>query len=135
MLKEEANNMNLLSNFSGAGLLDYGLMDGGNKILLQCEADEIALQVLRGTFPDIPKHGDIFSLSQAVYKVYGIDTQNCAFVGGAPCQQHSNANPNKKFMPESRLLYKLVDLCEECKPRFLLVENVEGFTTAPNGLA
>ena len=135
MLKEEANNMNLLSNFSGAGLLDYGLMDGGNKILLQCEADEIALQVLRGTFPDIPKHGDIFSLSQAVYKVYGIDTQNCAFVGGCPCQQHSNANPNKKFMPESRLLYKLVDLCEECKPRFLLVENVEGFTTDPNGLA
>ncbi|MBR2140907.1 MAG: DNA cytosine methyltransferase [Rickettsiales bacterium] len=126
--------MNLISNFSGAGLLDAGLIDAGNKVLCQCEIDDKALEVLRRTFSSIPKHTNILTLSKAVYQSHDIDTKKCAFVGGCPCQQHSNANPNKKFMPQSQLLYKLVDLCDECNPVYLLVENVEGFTTDHNGL-
>ena len=126
--------MNLISNFSGAGLLDAGLVDAENEVLCQCEIDDKALEVLRRTFSSIPKHTNILTLSKAVYQSHGIDTEKCAFVGGFPCQIHSRANAYRDILPESKLLYKLVDLCDECKPIYLLAENVEGCTTDPKGL-
>lgn len=127
--------MNIVSFFSGVGLFDYGLINGGNSILLQCEIKENALKILKATFPDILKHTDIMTLSKERFDEYEINTHECAFVGGAPCQQHSYANPNRSKKSESPLLQQLVKLCRTCRPRFLLVENVYGFISDINGTA
>lgn len=126
--------MKTISFFSGIGLLDQGILDAGNEILLQVEKDEPALKVLKKAFPDIKKHCDIISLEPSLLKYFGIEYQDCAFFGGCPCQQHSYANPSRSLKTSSELLEKLVYLCETCKPRFLLIENVHGFVSDRNGL-
>ena len=116
--------MKIISLFSGAGLFDAGLINAGNEILLQCEKEPVQLKILRETFPSIIKHNDILTLSKEVFDYYGIDTKNCAFVGGASCQKHSHANPRRAEQLESKLLAQLVRLTYHCRPRFVLVENV-----------
>lgn len=125
--------MKIVSLFSGAGLFDAGLINAGNEILLQCEKEPVQLKILQETFPSTIKHNDILTLSKEVFDYYGIDTKNCAFVGGAPCQKHSHANPRRSEQLESKLLAQLVRLTYYCRPRFVLVENVQGFIDDPNG--
>ena len=125
--------MKIISLFSGAGLFDAALINAGNEILLQCEKEPVQLKILQATFPSIPKHSDIMTLSKEVFNYYGIDTKSCAFVGGAPCQKHSHANPRRSEQLESKLLAQLVRLTYYCRPRFVLVENVYGFLDDPNG--
>ena len=119
--------MNIISLFSGAGLLDISLIDAGNKVLMQCEKEPVQFSILQAAFPHIFKHDDIMTLSKEVFDRYEINVHNCAFVAGAPCQQHSGANPYKSRRTASDLLDKLVQLTFTCRPRFVLVENVKGF--------
>gem|GEM_PF-3514313 len=125
--------MKIISLFSGAGLLDLGLINAGNKVIFQCEKEPIQLKILQATFPKILKHNDITTLSKEVFDYYGIETKNCAFAGGAPCQKHSFANPRRSQQIASKLLAQLVKLTYTCRPRFVLVENVYGFITDRNG--
>ena len=125
--------MKIVSLFSGAGLFDADLINAGNEILLQCEKEPVQLRILQTTFPNIIKHNDIMTLSKEVFDHYEIDTYNCAFVGGAPCQKHSHANPRRAEQLESKLLAQLVKLTYQCRPRFVVVENVQGFLDDPNG--
>ena len=127
--------MKVISLFSGAGMLDAGLINAGNEVVFQCEKETVQLKILQATFPNIIKHSDILTLSKEVFDYYEIDTYNCAFVGGAPCQKHSHANPRRNQQLESILLAQLVKLTYTCRPRFVLVENVSGFFDDPNGTA
>ena len=126
--------MKIVSLFCGAGLMDAGLLAAGNEIVLQCELPSVQQDILRITWPDIPKWDNVMTLSKEVFELYDIDTEKCAFVATPPCQQHSLANPHRKTKGESILLWKLVELCRTCQPRLLLVENVYGFLSDKNGL-
>ena len=125
--------MKVISLFSGAGMLDASLTDAGNEVIFQCEKEPVQLKILQATFRNTIKYSDILTLSKEVFDYYGIDTYNCAFVGGAPCQKHSLANPRRNKQLASNLLAQLVKLTYFCRPRFVLVENVSGFIDDPNG--
>ena len=56
--------MKVVSCFSGIGLLDQGLIDAGNDVVMQCEKEPVQLKILQATFPQIPKHNDILKLSK-----------------------------------------------------------------------
>ena len=125
--------MKVVSCFSGIGLLDQGLIDAGNDVVMQCEKEPVQLKILQATFPNIFKHNDILTLSKEVFDYYEIDIYNCAIVAGAPCQQHSEANPYKSSRTAFILLAQLVRLTYLCRSRFVLVENVKGFLEGDYG--
>ena len=52
--------MKIISLFSCAGLFDAGLINAGNKLLLQFEKGQVQLEILKNTFPNIIKHNDTF---------------------------------------------------------------------------
>ena len=79
--------MKVLSLFSGVGGFDLGLERAGMETVFQCELDKYANKVLERHWPDIPRWGDISTLSgrHVLATVNSIDV----VAWGSPCQDLS----------------------------------------------
>ena len=63
--------MNILSLFSGVGGFDLGLEAAGHRTIYQCEWDKHATNILNRHWPDVPKWGDISTLTAAEILSHG----------------------------------------------------------------
>jgi DNA (cytosine-5)-methyltransferase 1 len=116
------------SFFSGVGGLDLGFEKAGIKTVSVCEIDPYASSVLAERFPDAPNLGSITEVNADDIPEADI------WSGGFPCQDLSTAGKRAGFAGKrSSLAFTFLDLVEQRRPRWILLENVPGLFTSNKG--
>jgi DNA-cytosine methyltransferase len=116
------------SFFSGVGGLDLGFERAGIKTVSVCEIDPYASSVLAERFRGAPNLGNITEVSADDIPEADI------WSGGFPCQDLSTAGKRAGFAGKrSSLAFTFLDLVEQRKPRWLVLENVPGLFTSNKG--
>lgn len=128
----------VISLFSGAGGIDYGLEAAGFQTAVALEMDHDCCETLR-TSRDWPVIEDsIFDVStDKILSTGGLKKgQVGLLVGGPPCQPFSKAgywsrgDSLRLDDPRAHTLSAYIRVVEECLPHAFLLENVEGLTFA-----
>lgn len=118
-----------LDLFSGIGGFALAAeMAGGITTQQFVEVDSYCQKVLAKNFPSVPTHGDITTFS-ATSSQYDIIT------GGFPCQDISAANHKGQGLDGKRsgLFFELMRIVRECRPRYIVLENVAALLSKRNG--
>ena len=116
----------VLDLFSGIGGISLGLHWAGMQTLAFCESDPFARAVLHRHWPGVPVFPDIRTLgwSDLCASSAGRPTVLC---GGFPCQDTSLAGRGAGLAgARSGLWSHMARLVSECRPRWVVVENVPG---------
>lgn len=109
------------SLFSGIGGLDLGLERAGWTCRWQVEIDPFCQRVLAKHWPDVPRYGDITTLTGAE-----LEQKVDLIAGGFPCQPVSEAG-QRRGPDDARWLWPdFARIVGRLRPRFVLVENVPG---------
>ncbi len=112
--------MNVLDLFSGIGGFSLGLERAGMSTVAFCETDDYCRRVLAKRWPKVPCHSDIRDLNG--YAKGYIDLIS----GGFPCQPFSVAGKRRGAEDDRHLWPEMHRLIEECRPAWVLGENVAG---------
>lgn len=140
--------MNFIDLFSGCGGLSLGLLNAGFTGLFAIEKNQDAFATLEANLvsrTNTPKLlGSYRWKNQIPRKAWGIDhllrehsSFLCALgnsqevdiiVGGPPCQGFSTAGRRVANDPRNYLAYSYIEVVTKVRPKFLLMENVKGFT-------
>ncbi len=116
------------SFFSGVGGLDLGFERAGIKTVSVSEIDPYASSVLAERFPEAPNLGSITEINADDIPEADI------WSGGFPCQDLSVAGKRAGFAGKrSSLAFTFLDLVEQRRPRWLVLENVPGLFSSNNG--
>ena len=116
--------MLVLDLFSGIGGFALGLERAGLQTAAFCEQSSFARAILRRHWPDIPCYDDVRTLSAARLRTDGVGPPDL-ICGGFPCQDISAAGSGAGLDGErSRLWQDMLRLTIECRPSWVLVENV-----------
>ena len=116
------------SFFSGAGGLDLGFERAGITTVSVSEIDPYANAVLAERFPGAPNLGSITEVEANDIPEADI------WSGGFPCQDLSTAGKRAGFAGQrSSLAFKFLNLVEQRRPRWLVLENVPGLFTSNHG--
>lgn len=121
--------MKHLDLFSGIGGFSLAAqMVGGIETAQFVEIDPYCQKVLAKNFPGIPIHGDITTFTTTAGE-YDLIT------GGFPCQDISCANPNGRGLEGERsgLFFELMRIVRECRPSYVVLENVAEMLRKNNG--
>lgn len=121
--------MQHLDLFSGIGGFALAArMVGGINTIQFCEINPYCQKVLQKNFSGVPIHDDIttFTAEPGQYDL---------ITGGFPCQDISSANPNGRGLEGKRsgLFYELMRIVCECRPRYIVLENVAAMLSKYNG--
>lgn len=115
---------------AGCGGLSKGFMDAGFEPLLINEIDKTACETIRKNHPHHRNRIAQGSMTELSLERYSPDV----LMGGVPCQAFSHAGERKGLEdPRGRLILEFNRLVNECRPKFLLVENVKGLATHDGG--
>ena len=116
----------VLDLFSGIGGFSLGLHWAGMRTTAFCEIDPFARSVLRRHWPGVPVYHDIRTLSAARLRADGVGRPD-VLCGGFPCQDVSLAGRRAGIGGvRSGLWAHMARLVLECRPRWVVVENVPG---------
>lgn len=117
--------------FAGIGGIEYGLHSNGISTSLMSEIMPEALCVLRNKYPKIKYNEDVTKL-KSIGKVD-------LLAGGFPCQDLSIAGNKKGIDGERsglvREMFRLIEVCKDNKPKFILIENVANIISLNGGEA
>ena len=117
-----------LDLFSGIGGFALAAqIVGGIETQQFVEINLYCQKVLAKNFPEVPIHGDITTFATS---------QPCDIItGGFPCQDISQANHNGRGLEGERsgLFYELMRIVRECRPRYIVLENVSALLSKRNG--
>lgn len=118
--------MRVLDLFSGIGGASLGLHWAGMRTVAFCEQDRFAAGVLRRHWPGVPVYPDIRSLTARQMRADGVPRADLLF-GGFPCQDISLAGRGAGIGgARSGLWAHMERLVAECRPRWVVAENVPG---------
>jgi len=128
--------------FAGAGGLPEGFRDAGLRTLVANELHEDASKTFRRNHPEVDLiTGDVHEvsgrdvLSRASnilgrrLKVGDLDV----LAGGPPCQGFSFAGLKESGDPRNQLVWQQLRLVSELRPKFVVIENVEGMRKLHGG--
>lgn len=127
--------------FSGAGGLELGFEKAGFDIVFSTDFDEYCEKVHLLNRPNIPfLKIDIHNLDAATIDKY-VSKQVDVLIGGPPCQGFStigkriSSDPQKRIQsdPRNTLFKEYIRILKYLKPKFFLMENVEGLMTRDHG--
>lgn len=127
--------------FSGAGGLELGFEQDDYNIVFSTDFDEYCEKVHIKNRPNIPfLRIDIHDLDEDTLSKYVTDEID-VLVGGPPCQGFStigkriSSDPNKRYQsdPRNTLFKEYIRVLKYLKPKFFLMENVEGLMTRDKG--
>ncbi|PSC75340.1 methylase [Micractinium conductrix] len=124
--------MKVTSLFSGAGGLDLGLHQAGHELLLMCDSDAGARQVLRTAFPGVRIHDDVISLEK-------LPEETELLVAGFPCVDVSRAGLRRGLEGQStglvRHVFRLLQRAKDDRRPvpWVLLENVEALLDRHGG--
>lgn len=128
----------VISLFSGAGGIDYGLEAAGFETAVAVERDHDCCETLRRNRPWPVIERDIFEVpTSALLETGGLKRGEAdLLVGGPPCQPFSKAgywsrgDSLRLDDPRANTLSAYLQVLEETLPRVFLLENVEGLAFA-----
>jgi DNA (cytosine-5)-methyltransferase 1 len=130
-------NPKAISLFCGAGGCSLGFEKAGYDVVFATDIDNAAISTYKKNFPttkaqvaDINKIDFDKLLEDLGLKVGELDF----LIGGPPCQGFSTAGMRFWDDPRNSLLKSYVKALEKIKPKWFLMENVEGLLTANNGV-
>lgn len=115
---------------AGCGGLSQGFIEAGFNPILINEIDNVACETLKKNHQE---HKDKIYLGSMIdLSLVGLSPD--VLMGGVPCQAFSHAGERKGLEdPRGQLILEFNRLVKECRPKFLLVENVKGLTTHNQG--
>ena len=129
--------------FSGAGGFQIGFERAGFEVVLSTDFDEDCEKVHRINRPSVPfLKMDVHDLNEELLDKYvGKDTNIDVLIGGPPCQGFStigkriSSDPLKRKAadPRNTLFKEYVRILNYLKPKFFVMENVEGLLTRDKG--
>ncbi len=109
------------SLFSGIGGIDLGLQRSGWNVCWQVESDPFCNRVLAKHWPNIPRFGDIHTLTGE--ELAPVDL----IAGGFPCQPISQAGRKGQGRDDPRWLWpEFARIVRVVRPKLVFVENVPG---------
>ncbi len=117
----------VFEGFAGFGGASFGLIRSGipHKVVGYSEIDGPACILFEKNFPGIKNFGDITKLNPDEIPDFDL------FTGGFPCQPFSTAGKGLGELDiRGTLFYDIIRICEAKKPKWILLENVRGLTTA-----
>lgn len=119
--------MQAISLFTGAMGLDIGLKMAGIETVACCDFDPICRKTISAN-TNIPIFEDITKITpQDINSFKGVDL----VAGGPPCQSWSLIGPRTGFNDaRGNLVFEFGRIIDLVKPRFFIMENVYGMTTA-----
>jgi len=131
--------MKVLSLFSGVGGFDLGLERAGMETVFQCEWDKHATKILERHWPDVPRWGDVSTLTGQYILDHAPVIDVVAW--GSPCQDLSVAGKRAGlqgarsglFHEGIRIIKELRELTDGQYPRFSIWENVAGALSSSGG--
>lgn len=120
--------MKIVSLFSGAGGLDLGMVNAGNKIIWANDIDEDAVSTYR---ENIGNH----IVKEDIKNINICDIPECdVVIGGFPCQGFSVANLHRSVDDERNMLYHFFcNVVKEKNPKYFIAENVKGILSLGGG--
>ncbi len=124
-----------LSFFSGAMGLDIGMANGGIKAVLACEINKYCRMTIQKNAPEIGLIGDInkYNAKEILRMANLPESQKIDVIfGGPPCQAFSTAGTRRALNDErGNVFLRYIDVVEELKPTYVVIENVRGLLSAP----
>jgi DNA (cytosine-5)-methyltransferase 1 len=119
-----------ISLFAGIGGFDLGFERAGMACAAQVEIDQKCRELLAKRWPAVEKHDDVRTFDATRFA--GATDVVC---GGFPCQDLSLAGRRAGMAEGTRsaLFYEAVRVVAECRPRWVVVENVPGLLTSRGG--
>lgn len=112
--------------FAGYGGASFGLSRSGInfKVIGYSENDKFASDIFELNHPGIKNYGDITKIKPEELPNFDL------FTGGFPCQPFSSAGLGKGEIDiRGTLFYDIIRICEEKRPKHILLENVKGLIT------
>lgn len=131
------NKPKAISLFCGAGGCSLGFKQAGYSILYANDKDSAAVETYRQNFPEtICSNEDIDLVDfEKTLKLIGVRSGEIdILIGGPPCQGFSTAGSRFWDDPRNNLLKSYVKALKILKPKWFLMENVEGLLTANKGV-
>jgi DNA (cytosine-5)-methyltransferase 1 len=125
-----------ISLFAGAGGCSLGFGQAGYDVRFATDIDADSVESYRRNFPGIPCDvADIRQLTaEAVLQRIGLNPGELdMLLGGPPCQGFSSAGVKGGDDPRNSLLGHYVRLLEGIRPKWFVMENVEGLLTNDGG--
>ena len=120
MLKDK---LTIGSLFSGVGGFELGFEQTGHyETKWQCENASYQRKVLHKHWPTVPCYEDITELC-----IKNNPEPVDVIVGGFPCPAFSRAGKEGGF-EQDPLFYEMLRVCKTLNPRYIVFENVKGFT-------
>lgn len=125
-----------ISLFAGAGGCSLGFKQAGYDIVYATDFDKAAIETYKINFPEtFAECKDINNIdfTQLLSELKLQQGEIDILIGGPPCQGFSTAGPRFWDDPRNHLLKQYVRALEIIKPKWFLMENVEGLLTSNNG--
>lgn len=118
-----------ISLFSGIGGIDLAAEWAGFETILFVEKDKYCQKVLNKHWPNMPRMGDIKSVTrEKIEELTGSGTATIVS-GGYPCQGESVAGKRGGKADDRWLWPEMFRIIQETKPSWVLGENVAGHIT------
>ena len=130
-------NPKAISLFCGAGGCSLGFKKANYDIIFATDIDRASLKTYEKNFPSTKVlAADINQINfEKLMTDLGIKAGELDFlIGGPPCQGFSTAGSRFWDDPRNSLLKSYVKALDKIKPKWFLMENVEGLLTANDGL-
>lgn len=137
------SNYKIIDLFSGAGGFQIGFERQGFEVMLSTDFDKDCETVHRINRPNVPFiRIDIHNLTEEILDSYIPEGTNIdVLIGGPPCQGFStigkriSSDPEKRTAedPRNTLFREYIRILNYVKPKFFLMENVEGLLTRDGG--
>jgi len=126
----------VISLFCGAGGCSLGFRNAGYKVLYSSDIEISAINTYQHNFKDtFSEVKDIKRIDcQNLLKKLNLKMGELDFlIGGPPCQGFSTAGTKFWDDPRNILLKEYIRCLNELKPKWFLMENVEGLLTSKKG--
>lgn len=123
-----------LSLFAGAGGCSLGFQKAGYQILVALELEAATVQTYQTNFSDtICLQADIRDFDFKLLLKYIQPGELDMLIGGPPCQGFSTAGMRFWDDPRNALLKNYIKALKILRPKWFLMENVEGLLTLKHG--
>lgn len=125
-----------ISLFCGAGGCSLGFKRAGYEIIYASDIDKKAISTYQSNFHrSLAEQADIDDIDFSILlRRLNIDSGDLdILIGGPPCQGFSTAGPRFWDDPRNHLLRSYVAALRTIRPKWFLMENVEGLLTSNNG--
>ena len=126
-----------ISLFAGAGGCSLGFKQAGYQVLFATDIDPDAVATYQQNFPKTPcEQADVRDLTaSSLLEKAGLgEGELDVLLGGPPCQGFSSAGGKLGSDPRNSLVTNYVRLLHELRPKWFVMENVEGLLTSGGGL-